>query len=157
MRTVSEFPNGRNPSWAGGKRRFLRLLHGAMFLTIAMFGMVFAGQVYAQGAGGQSVSTPPKPEGYILPAANRPPDANDRLLMSDRRTRSQNFDKANAERMLKIADETSKLLILTEDLKARMDKIGRGPYPPEVAREMQVIETLAHDVQEKMKLTVGGS
>jgi hypothetical protein len=122
-----------------------------------MFGMACARQVHAQGVGGQSVSTPPKPEGYIIPEANRPPDANDRLLMSDRRARNQNFDKANADRMLKIADETAKLLILTEDLKARMDKIGRGPYPPEVAKEMQVIEILAHDVQEKMKLTVGGS
>jgi hypothetical protein len=147
---------GQRLVWADDqKRRPRTILHAAIGLGIATLCMLPATPVHAQG--GQSVSAIPKPEGYIIPAANRPPDANDRLLMSDRQTKNQNFDKANAERMLKIADETAKLLILTEDLKARMDKIGRGPYPPEVAKEMQVIELLAHDVQEKMKLSVGGS
>ncbi len=156
MTKLSKLAKGRGPGFIG-RRPNLRPLRAAMVLGIAILGMVFALQMSAGSASGQSVSAPPKLEGYILPAANRPPDANDRMLMSDRRTRNQNFDKANAERMMKISDETAKLLILTADLKARMDKIGRGPYPPEVAKEMQVIEILAHDVQEKMKLTVGGS
>lgn len=77
--------------------------------------------------------------------------------MQESQLRRQDFDKVNAKRIQLIDDEAVKLLILARDLKAKMDKLGQGPLPPEMDREMEVIAILAHDVQEKMKLTVGGS
>ncbi|MGA8042719.1 MAG: hypothetical protein WCA37_07950 [Terracidiphilus sp.] len=76
--------------------------------------------------------------------------------MQEARLKKENFEKANTERMREIDDESVKLLILTRDLKAKMDRAGKGQLPPEVVREAEVIEILARDVQEKMKLTVGG-
>lgn len=106
--------------------------------------------------GAQSISIPPRPPTIILPEANRPPDANDQMIMQENQLRKQNFDAANTERKRQIDLESLKLLILTRDLKARMDKIGKSPLPVEMMREAEMIEILAHDVQEKMKLTVGG-
>ncbi len=106
--------------------------------------------------GAQSISVPPRPQTIILPEANRPPDANDRMIMQENQLRKQNFDAANTERMRQIDVESLKLLVLTKDLKARMDKIGKSPLPAEMMREAEMIEILAHDVEEKMKLTVGG-
>jgi hypothetical protein len=70
--------------------------------------------------------------------------------------KQQNFDAANALRTKQIIDDTTKLLILSRDLKAKTDKIGNEPLPKILVREAEVIELLAHDVQRKMKLTVGG-
>ena len=143
----------RSASRTWGSRR---LFHFAIGIGIvALWCMLPAARMHAQG--GQSVSAIPKPEGYIIPAANRPPDANDRMRISEQRVRRESFDKVNTERIRLIDDETAKLLVLTRDLKARMERLGKGPYPPEVAKEMEAIEVLAHDVQEKMKLTIGGS
>lgn len=104
----------------------------------------------------QAISAPPKPHSIILPEANRPPDANDQMIMQEKKLTKQNFDAANTERKRQIDVESLKLLILTRDLKAKMDKIGESPLPVEMMREAEMIEILAHDVQEKMKLTVGG-
>lgn len=101
------------------------------------------------------ISGPPKPRTVLLPEANRPPDANDQMRMQLQEVKRQNFDAANAERMRQIADESKKLILLTKDLHAKMEKIGKEPLPAELEREAEVIELLAHDVQEKMKLTVG--
>lgn len=51
-------------------------------------------------------------------------------------------------------DEANKLLILAKDLKAKADNLGSGPLPPTLMREAEVIEILANDLKEKMKLTV---
>lgn len=93
---------------------------------------------------------------YIIPAANPLPDANDRMVMNEKKVKQQNFDAANALRTKQIIDDTTKLLILSRDLKAKTDKIGNEPLPKILVREAEVIELLAHDVQRKMKLTVGG-
>ena len=93
---------------------------------------------------------------YIIPAANPLPDANDRMVMSEKKVKQQNFDAANALRTKQIVDDTTKLLILSKDLKAKTDKLGNEPLPKTLVREAEVIELLAHDVQRKMKLTVGG-
>lgn len=150
----------RSPQSFAGRRGVRRVASRAFKIAI-LVGILMAWTdsarpAYGQGVGGQTANTPPKPDGYILPAANRPPDANDRMLMDEQRARKANFDKVNTERIRLIEDETAKLLILTRDLKAKMDRIGQGPYPSEIAREMEVIEILAHDVKAKMKLTIGG-
>jgi hypothetical protein len=99
--------------------------------------------------------TPPHP--ILLPQANRLPDINDQMVMKQQLAKKQNFDAANTLRSQQIADETTKLLILAKDMKSQMDKLGDQPLPEKVIREAEVIEILAHDVQAKMTLTVGGS
>ena len=155
MNLRESIPQGRAFASAGGTRRSQRFFNAAIGIGIVMVCMLPDARMHAQG--GQSVSAIPKPEGYIIPAANRPPDANDRLKMSEQRIRRESYDKANTERIRLIDEETVKLLVLTRDLKARLERLDKGPFPPEVAKEMQAIEVLAHDVQEKMKLTIGGS
>lgn len=145
---------------AGSKQKTGQAISWAVMRwgTVAGLGMLWMCSVRLMyGQGGQTANTIPKPQSYILPAANRPPDANDRMIMQESQLRRQDFDKVNAKRIQLIDDEAVKLLILARDLKAKMDKLGQGPLPPEMDREMEVIAILAHDVQEKMKLTVGGS
>jgi hypothetical protein len=79
------------------------------------------------------------------------------MVMKQQLAKKQNFDAANALRTQQIADEATKLLILAKDMKSQMDKLGDQPLPDKVIREAEVIEILAHDVQAKMTLTVGGS
>ena len=79
------------------------------------------------------------------------------MVMKQQLSKKQNFDAANALRTQQIADETTKLLILAKDMKSQIDKLGDQPLPDKVIREAEVIEILAHDVQAKMTLTVGGS
>jgi len=102
------------------------------------------------------ISAPPRPTSILLPEANRPPDANDQMKMKDALQRAQNFDAANALRQKQIDDESTKLLILANDLKQQMDKLGNRPVSDRLLREAEVIELLAHDVQTKMTMTVGG-
>ena len=110
------------------------------------------------------ISSPQQPQGpsvvphpIIIPEANRLPDKNDQMKMSEQRAKQKNFDAANAKRAQDINDDATKLLILARDLNAEIDKLGDKPLPNKLLREAEVIELLAHDVQNKMTLTVGPS
>lgn len=103
-----------------------------------------------------SVSAPPRPTSIILPEANRVPDANDRMVMREAHQLVRDFDAVNASRQKQIDDDTTKLLILANDLKRQMDRLGGKPPSDRLVREAEVIELLAHDVQTKMTLMVGG-
>jgi len=96
------------------------------------------------------VSTPPRP--IVIP--NRTLDSHELNDLAEKNARKRNFDAANEARKRLIDDETNKLLILARDMKARTDELGSGPLPPMLVREAAVIELLANDVKEKMKLTV---
>lgn len=76
--------------------------------------------------------------------------------MNEAFQRGQDFDAANALRQKQIGDESTKLLILANDLKQKMDKLGNRPVSDRLLREAEVIELLAHDVHTKMTMTVGG-
>ncbi len=128
-------------------RRAIMFAVGTLMLLVAL-------PVCAQG--GQTANGPPKPVGYVLPEANRPPDANDRMVMQQEHQKAEDFERVNAARLRQINDESNKLLILARDLKAKVDLAGTKPLPPELIKEAEVIELLAHDVQQKMKVTVGG-
>lgn len=110
----------------------------------------------AGAAPGQQPSlNPDKP--YLLPEANRLPDANDQLKMRNRDQKQQSFDAANAERKKQLSDDSTKLLTLAMALKAEVDKTNKDMLSLNVIRKADEIEKLAHNVKEKMKLTVGGS
>jgi len=94
---------------------------------------------------------------YLLPEANRLPDANEQMRMHEKASKEQNFEAANAERRKQIADESTKLLTLAMALKAEVDKTNKDTLSLNVIRKADEIEKLAHNVKEKMKLTVGGS
>jgi hypothetical protein len=91
------------------------------------------------------------------PVLTSPPDANAQMEMRDQQSKQQNFLAANAERKKQIADDSAKLLKLATDLKAEVDKTNKDTLSLNVIRKADEIERLAHNVKEKMKLTVGGS
>jgi hypothetical protein len=101
-------------------------------------------------------SSAPRPITPTLPPAiNSAPDPKDQLDMRQAHNRQQNFAAANAERKKQIGDDSAKLLKLAVDLKAEVDKTAKDTLSLSVIRKADEIEKLAHDVKEKMKLTVG--
>ena len=93
----------------------------------------------------------------ILAEANREPDANDQMLMHEQQAKQKNYAAANRERKKQIADDSAKLLQLAAELNAEMGKAAQDtPTLTEMIRVGE-IERLAHDVKEKMKLTVGAN
>jgi hypothetical protein len=118
--------------------------------------VIVAGALCSPGAGQAPLSNPTKPHPIPSPPVNTLPDANGIMLMKQNQTVKQNFDAVNALRTRQIQDESNKLLILAKDIKAQMDLLGDKPLPNRLVREAQVIELLAHDVQTKMTLSVGG-
>ena len=90
------------------------------------------------------------------PQAN-PPDANEQMAMREQNAKNANFDAANLERKRQIADDSAKLLKLASDLKSEVDKTSKDTLSLGVIRKADEIEKLAHNVKEKMKLTMGGS
>jgi hypothetical protein len=91
------------------------------------------------------------------PVLTAAPDANAQMEMRDQQTKQQNFAAANAERRKQIADDSTRLLKLAADLKAEVDKTNKDTLSINVIRKADEIERLAHNVKEKMKLSVGGS
>jgi hypothetical protein len=91
------------------------------------------------------------------PDANRPPDPNAQMAMHDEQGKNKNVDAANIERKRQITDESARLLKLASDLKAEVDKTSKDTLSLGVIRKAEEIEKLAHNVKEKMKLTMGAN
>jgi hypothetical protein len=94
---------------------------------------------------------------HIPPELNRVPDGNQANDINNQKAKDKNFEAANAARKKLISDETAKLLKLATDLKTEVDKTNQDTLSVGVIRKADEIEKLAHDVKEKMKLTVGAS
>jgi hypothetical protein len=86
----------------------------------------------------------------------RIPDANAQSDINGQQSQQQSFEAANAARKKQIADDSAKLLKLATELKTEVDKTNKDTLSLNVIRKADEIERLAHDVKEKMKLTVGG-
>ncbi|MGA8670704.1 MAG: hypothetical protein WB679_12550 [Terracidiphilus sp.] len=134
------------------RARRSRLLIGSGLLSLAAIALLTGAAQPGQQPTGGDVDKP-----YLLPEANRLPDANDQMKMRDQKAKQQNFDAANAERKRQLSDESAKLLTLAMALKAEVDKTNKDMLSLNVIRKADEIEKLAHNVKEKMKLTVGGS
>lgn len=89
------------------------------------------------------------------PSLTALPDANTQMQMREKKNKDQNFAAANTERKKQITDDSAKLLQLATDLKAEVDKTTKDTLSLAVIRKADEIERLAHNVKEKMKLTVG--
>jgi hypothetical protein len=108
----------------------------------------------------QQMQPPPRPpRPFLLPEANRIPDANDQMEMHQQQDQSKNkdFAAANQERKKQIIDDSARLLTLAGDLKTAVDKANKDTLSLDVIRKADEIERLAHSVKEKMKLTMGAS
>ena len=86
-----------------------------------------------------------------------PLEGNAQMAMPEQNSKKANFDAANLERKRQIADDSAKLLKLAGDLKSEVDKTSKDTLSVGVIRKAEEIEKLAHNVKEKMKLTMGGN
>jgi hypothetical protein len=89
------------------------------------------------------------------PAVTRIPDANTQNDINGQDPKDPNFAAANLERKKQIADDSAKLLKLATDLKTEVDKTNKDTLSINVIRKADAIEKLAHDVKEKMKISLG--
>lgn len=87
----------------------------------------------------------------------RAPDANKRNEINQQNAQKADYEAVNAARRKQIADESTQLLKLATDLKTEVDKTDKDTLSVMVVRKAEAIEKLAHDVKEKMKVTVGAS
>lgn len=106
-----------------------------------------------QASAGNGQQTNPLPNRPIV-IPNRSLDPTELNALAQKNARKRNFDAANTARKHLIDDETNKLLILARDLKTRTDILGNDSPSSLMLREAAMIEFLANDVKEKMKLTV---
>lgn len=114
---------------------------------------------FASAAGPGQNQNPGMPRGTTISnnGAFPLPDANKQMEMHDQQAKKQNFEVINAARKKLIADESALLLKLATNLKTEVDKTNQDTLSLNVIRKADAIEKLAHDVKEKMKLTVGPS
>jgi hypothetical protein len=123
-----------------------------------VFACFVAMAVFAGAAPSSAQSPQGNPQkSIILPEANRTPDANDLMKMREQQAKQQNYAAANAERKKQLAEDSARLLKLATDLKAEVDKTTKDMLSLTVIRKADEIERLAHNMKEKMKLTVGGN
>lgn len=148
------------PATAAAKRtRRISQRTKCLWVCAGLVGVLFAPSARGQqtaSQGLQSIMMPPKPTSIILPAANRLPDANDRMEMQQRDLKRASYEAANAERMRQLDSDSALILKLSAELKAEIDKTPQDTLSLSVVRKAEEIERLAHNVQVKMKLTVGG-
>jgi hypothetical protein len=111
---------------------------------------------FAQTVGGEGQQSAQNPL-HNSPEIVRAPDSNQVNDINKQQTDKQNFEAANAERKKQINSDSAKLLKLATELKAEVDKTDKDTLSVSVIRRADAIEKLAHDLKEKMKLTVGAS
>ena len=127
-----------------------RSKHGDSFALVAGVLVLISFRAFAGTPQQGASQVQPRP--IVIP--NRTLDSHELNELEQRNAKRRNLDAANAERKRVIDDETIKLLILARDLKAKTDNLGNGLLTPTMVRAAEVIEMLANDVKEKMKLIV---
>ena len=114
--------------------------------------------VLGQTTNPQAQVSQPQPKHTLLdPEINRPPDANQIMLMREQQAKKKNFEAANTERKRQLAEDSALLLKLAGELKTEIGKTSAGALGPDAMRKLEDIERLARNVQQKMKLTMGAS
>jgi hypothetical protein len=89
--------------------------------------------------------------------ANRMPDAIAIMRMRERQVTKAKFEAANAERKRQLDQDSLALLRLAAEVKAEIDCTNGNSLSLNATRKVEEIERLAHNVQVKMKLTVGAA
>jgi hypothetical protein len=106
----------------------------------------------ASSGNGQQGAAPAPPKPIVIP--NRTLDSHELNDLAEKNARKKNYDAATTERKRVLDEETNKLLILARDLKTKTGNLGSAPLTPTMVPEDEVIQLLANDVKEKMKLTI---
>jgi hypothetical protein len=126
-------------------------------------GLVCVAAVFALAAAYELGSAAPAPQlqnpdkPLLMPDANRPPDANAQMAMHEQQAKNKNVSAANIERKRQISDDSTRLLKLATDLKTEVDKTSKDTLSLGVIRKAEEIEKLAHNVKEKMKLSMNSN
>lgn len=102
----------------------------------------------------QQPNNPPRNVPEFL---NRLPDANEQARMRQDQKARTDFAAANAVRQKQVAEDTAKLLKAANDLKAEIDKAGANTLSLNALRKAEEIEKLAHNIKQKMTVTIGAS
>ena len=125
--------------------RIRMALTPSLFLLLALS---FSIPAQAQGHG---VGTPPTNPPPIFPSKDNPPTADtDNPPPPDPIAREM-AKKANLERQAAIKRDTEKLVKLTAELKAYVDKSNENVLSIDVLKKADEIEKLARSVKDKMK------
>lgn len=124
-----------------------------------LFGLACAAMpaAFSQSSVQAQVQQPPPRHTVLDPAVNRPPDANKIMLMREQQAKKKKFDAANIERKRQLDEDTALLVRLAGELKSEAGSSAPDVAGPELLRRLEEIERLAHNVQQKMKLTMGAS
>jgi len=132
----------------GTTRRLSPLRVGTLFICVlaAVDAIAFAS---VAGEGSQQAATP-----QSSPQAVRAPDSTQPSNVDGQQPKP-NVATASDERRKQISEDSATLLKLATDLKAEVDKTSKDTLSLNVIRKAGAIERLAHDVKEKMKLSVG--
>ena len=85
------------------------------------------------------------------------PDRNQADDINAQQSQKQSFEAANAARKKQIAADSASLLKLATDLKVEVDKTNKDTLSLNVIRKADEIEKLAHNIKEKMKLSMGAN
>ncbi len=135
------------PSSGERLRMGLRVL-GAGVAAVALAGPGF----------GQTYGSVPPPQQYhpekdtSVTAVNQRPDANRLMQMRGVHLQMQRFAAANMERRRQLLADSAKLLQMAAELNLAYQRAGEADLS--LTSKADLIEKLAHAVQEKMKLTV---
>ena len=121
---------------------------------LAATGVLLVAAILSPGQNTTAPTTPPRSPTLLSPAANRPPDANDVMLMREAKEKKKNFDAANAERKKEITQASQMLQTLAIALEAEIEKDPSGDISTNELQKADNIEKLARMVKERMKLTV---
>ena len=140
-------PSGAQTTGRATVRHWGRILACCVVIP-AFAAVVGTGQLLNDG-GKHNPSVMPDNQPNVLP------DVNQQMLMHEQQAKKRNFEAVNAERRKVIVDESALLLKLATDLKAEVDKTNKDTLSLTVIRRADLVEKLAHDMKEKMKLTVG--
>jgi hypothetical protein len=125
-------------------------------ITVGILALLFLTAV-APGDGKALSQRSSSPYPQLPEDANPLPSVSDQQRMREQQKEKQNFDLINSERIRQIESDSTRLLKMAIDLKAEVDKTSKDTLSLSVIRKADAIEKLAHDVKEKMKLSIGSN
>jgi hypothetical protein len=140
----------------GGSRWHVRIMPRVRGF-VCVFALAMLGTPYEVSSQSPPPQEPSSNPDKPLHDANRPPDANAQMAVHEQQGKDKNVDAASVERKRQITDDSARLLKLASDLKAEVDKTSKDTLSLGVIRKAEEIEKLAHNVKEKMKLTMAAN
>jgi hypothetical protein len=130
-----------------------------VFACLGIFASSLTMLVHGQAGQGapQMEAQPKQSPDAVDPSANRPLDANQLMRLKEQQAKRKSYDAANAERKRQLTEDSAQLLKLTGELRNEIANISSDADGVTLMRKIEEIERIAHNVQQKMKLTVGTS